>query len=344
MFRFLIPVLFLYLFGLFNLLGIKPTLVQNHIMFIGIAFALYIAIKHIGITFFKQNALFFFLMFIVLLIATIFFGLEINGSKSWLNLYFFHFQVSELFKVSFILFLAAFLTQNKRFLTNPLFYIILLGLFIIPTSIIFFQPDLGSSVIIACIFFIMIFFSGIPHKYIAVTFLLIFLSLPMSWFFLQDYQKDRITSFISPSETSQSSSYNMTQSIITVGSGQFMGRGLGLGKQTTLFFLPENHTDFAFSSLVEQFGFVGGIIVIGLYTAFAFVLARKIIQYYNVPGDEAKFKFLYSLGFFSFLIIQIFINIGMNMGIMPITGITLPLISYGGSSLVTFMVGMAFLR
>jgi rod shape determining protein RodA len=222
-------------------------------------------------------------------------------------------------------------------------YAITLALYAIPAFIILIQPDLGSTVIITFIFFVMAFLSQIPKKYVFMTLLAIVITLPIGWHFMQDYQQERITAFINPTEKQQTGAYNMIQSIITVGSGQFIGRGLGLGKQTTLFFLPENHTDFAYSSLVEQFGFIGGFTVILLYVTIAILLIRNLFKYYKEKDQTYSYKFLYTAGFFAFFIIQVFVNIGMNLGLMPITGITLPLISYGGSALVTWMIGIALL-
>ena len=135
----------------------------------------------------------------------------------------------------------------------------------------------------------------------------------------------------------------MTQAIITVGSGKFIGRGLGLGTQSRFFFLPENHTDFAFSSLVEQFGFLGGLIVIILYLIMAALLVKRLLSFYFLRDPVDKRNFLYLAGFLSYLIFQFLINIGMNLGLFPITGIALPFISYGGSSFVALMIGMALL-
>ena len=167
--------------------------------------------------------------------------------------------------------------------------------------------------------------------------------LPLGWFTLKDYQKQRITTFISPQVDLQGSSYNRFQSIITVGSGKFLGRGLGLGTQSKLFYLPENHTDFAFASLVEQFGFIGGASVIGLFFVIAYVLILKVLSFYNSKDDYGKFSYLVVLGILSYLSFQVLINIGMNLGLLPIVGVVLPIISYGGSAFVTFLLGLSLI-
>lgn len=343
MYRFLLPTFFLFLFGLFNLLGVRSDLVPRYILFMLIAGIIYILIRWKMANYIRRNAFFFYLLFIVLLLITFFFGIQAMGSQSWLSLYFFNFQTSEFFKIFFIVFMASFLSLYKRSENNIVLYAVTLALYIIPAAVILIQPDLGSTVIVSFIFFIMALLSGIPKRYVLITLFIIVISLPVGWHFMQDYQKERITAFINPTEKQQTGAYNMIQSIIAVGSGQFIGRGLGLGKQTRLFFLPENHTDFAFSSLVEQFGFIGGITVIALYFVIAVLLIQKLVQFYREKDHIFQYKFLYTAGFFAYFIIQVFVNVGMNLGLMPITGITLPLISYGGSSLVTWMIGIALL-
>jgi len=173
--------------------------------------------------------------------------------------------------------------------------------------------------------------------------LAIFSVIPLGFTLLHNYQKARIFSFLNPEFDQQGTAYNMIQSVITVGSGKFLGRGLGLGTQSRLFFLPENHTDFAFASLVEQFGFVGGGLVIICYIIIFIILAKRLVALFYDKESDLKKAFLYTLGFTSYFTFQVIINIGMNLGIMPITGIALPIISYGGSSIVAAMIGLAFI-
>lgn len=139
------------------------------------------------------------------------------------------------------------------------------------------------------------------------------------------------------------SSYNMNQAIIAVGSGGMFGRGLGMGKQSTLSFLPERHTDFAFSALIEQFGFIGGVVLIVLYGSFFVILFTRLSRMISKRDEYTVFHFYYTLGFSAFIISQCLINIGMNIGLLPIAGITLPFVSYGGSSLISLLFGLAFL-
>lgn len=339
----LITSFFLYIFGLFNLLGINPAYFKSQLIFGIVGIGIYLLIRKIGLHFFRLNSLLLYWVFIGILIVTFIIGIEVKGSKRWIDFYFFSFQASEFFKFFFMIFLADYFTQNKKYLHDMSFFIKSLVYFLIPTFIIFKQPDLGSAIIYVAIFFGVAWFSGIPKKNILKVLSMAFLIVPVSWLFLKEYQKDRILSFLNPNLDQSGTAYNMIQAIITIGSGKFLGRGLGSGTQSGLSFLPENHTDFAFSSLVEQFGFIGGFAVIFLYVILTVVIIRKILDWYYQRSEDGKFKFLLAIGFFSYFIVQVFVNVGMNLGLMPITGITLPLISYGGSSLITWIMIIALL-
>jgi rod shape determining protein RodA len=343
MWRFLIPTFLLLLFGVFNLVGIKPYLVQNQLIYIAIAIVVFFIVKRIGILFFRLNSILIYTVFVVLFILTLLIGEEINGSRRWIDLYFFNFQTSEFFKVFAVMIVADFLARNQRRLNRFSTFVILLAGAFIPAFLSFRQPDLETGVFIIGIVMMICLFSEIPKRYILSLILAGAVSIPVVWGFLADYQKDRILSFVNPQIDPTGTAYNMAQSIITVGSGQFLGRGLGLGKQSTLFFLPENHTDFAFASLVEQFGFIGGLVVIVLYGLLAFLLIQKILRHMREKGEHSRFQFFYTIGFFTYFIFQVFVNIGMNLGITPVSGTALPLISFGGSSLLTWMIGLAFL-
>ncbi len=336
----LIPVFFLSLFSIFNIFGIKPNLVGNQILYFVIAGLLYIIIKKIGNNIFYQNVKLLYFLFLGILIITFIIGLEVKGSKRWIDLYFFNFQASEFFKIFFILFLSDYLSKKQL---NFFSFIKSIIYFIIPAVIIFKQPDLGNTMVLVFVFIVLILFSSIKKKYLIYFLLAIFSVIPLGFTLLHNYQKARIFSFLNPEFDQQGTAYNMIQSVITVGSGKFLGRGLGLGTQSRLFFLPENHTDFAFASLVEQFGFVGGGLVIICYIIIFIILAKRLVALFYDKESDLKKAFLYTLGFTSYFTFQVIINIGMNLGIMPITGIALPIISYGGSSIVAAMIGLAFI-
>lgn len=339
----LIPTGILFLFSAFNLLGIKPELLPIQLLFFGISIGAYILIRRIGLTFFRQNAKLFYWIFVALLIITYIIGFEARGSKRWIDLYFFNFQPSEFFKIFFVMFFADYFSSKRRDSDEMSVFFKSLGYFALPAFIIFKQPDLGSALVYTAIYFSLLFFSYVPKKTILSFFGLMALVLPFGWFFLKQYQKDRILSFINPHVDSSGTGYNMLQAVITTGSGKFFGRGLGHGTQTKLSFLPENHTDFAFSSLVEQFGFVGGFLVIASYFAIIYILVRRIADSLSRQDKNDYFVSLMLIGFLVYFAFQLLVNISMNLGIFPVTGITLPFISYGGSSLLGLMISLALL-
>src|SRR3990167_11463847 len=339
----LLPSFFLSLIGFFNIFGIKQNLTLNQIFYIIVGFLAFFIAKKIGRNFFSVNVQFFYWIFIFILLTTFIIGLEVRGSKRWIDLYFFNFQGSEIFKGFFILQLANFLVRDYREVNPANIFLLSLFYFLFPAFSIFKQPDLGNASVYFFIYLMIIMFSDLPKKYVFYFCLVLLIALPLGWNFMHSYQQDRILSFLNPHLDQQGTAYNMTQAIITVGSGKFIGRGLGLGTQSRFFFLPENHTDFAFSSLVEQFGFVGGLIVIILYLIMAALLVKRLLSFYFLRDPVDKRNFLYLAGFLSYLIFQFLINIGMNLGLFPITGIALPFISYGGSSFVALMIGMALL-
>lgn len=334
---------FILVVGLFNLLGIDPRLFRDHLINVIVGIGTFFLVRKIGIHFFRANYKTFYFVFLGLLALTYIVGIEVKGSKRWIDLFIFSFQASEFYKVFLMVFFAEYFIHNRRNIYNTTFLFKSLGYFFVPAFLVFKQPDLGNTLVYSAIFFSMAFFSGIPKINLFKILLIITAIIPFGWFVLKDYQKIRILSFFNPHLDQAGNAYNMIQAMVTVGSGKFLGRGLGMGTQSGLYFLPENHTDFAYSSLTEQFGFVGGWVVIVLYTILAVILIKKIITYYYERSEEGKFKFLFTIGFFSYFIIHVFVNIGMNLGIMPITGITLPLISYGGSSLITWMIALALI-
>lgn len=343
MFYLLIPSFLLCLFSVFTVFGIKHSVMWSQLIYILISFLGYFVIKKIGRHFFQINAKTIYWFFVGLLVLTFFVGLEVKGSRRWIDFYFYKFQASEFLKIFFIIFFSELLVNKFDKFNHLSLFLKSLFYFILPVLIIFKQPDLGNALVYVVIFSIMIIMSDIPKKYF-LSFILFCVSLiPFSWFILQEYQRHRILSFINPGLDTQGTAYNMIQAVITVGSGQFSGRGLGLGTQSRLFFLPENLTDFAYSSLVEQFGFIGGFIVIILYGVIIGYLIQKLIKYYYQKDFDGKKKFLYISGLLSYIVFQVVVNIGMNMGLLPVAGIALPFISYGGSSVLALMIGFALI-
>ncbi len=339
----LFSTLFLNIFAFFNLLGIRKELIGNQLLFLLIAIGIFFLARKLGLNFFRNNAKFFYWVFVFILILTFVIGIEVKGSRRWIDLYFFNFQPSEFFKIFFIIFIADYFTRHRKDIENFLVFLKSIGYLLLPLFIIFKQPDLGNTIVFISIFTVIALFSTTPKKYIVYSVLVLLLVLPLGWFTFKEYQRNRIVSFFNPEIDQQGINYNMIQAIITVGSGKFFGRGLGYGTQSNLFFLPENHTDFAFSSLVEQFGFLGGICVLIFYFLISLGLIKKMAPYFQATDENSLFKRLFLLGFFTYFTFQVFLNIGMNLGVLPIAGVALPLISYGGSSLVSFMLGLALI-
>lgn len=330
-------------FGLFNLFGLNQSLFFRQLIFVTIGIAFYFSFKAIGRHFFKMNAWLFYWLMAAILVITFIVGIEVKGSRRWLDLYFFNFQVSEPFKVFFILFLSQLLTSKKLLENQLAFFTKTFLYFAVPAFIIFKQPDLGNATVFFFIYLSMIFFSDGAGRHLFYLVIMGLVAGPIGWLFLKNYQKARLVSFLNPHLDTQGTAYNMIQAVITIGSGKFWGKGLGLSTQSRLYFLPENTTDFAFASLVEQFGFFGGFLVILFYGIVIYAIAMRAIKFKNSPDREGRANFLYCIGFLSYLVFQIFVNIGMNMGLLPIAGIALPFISYGGSTVLATLIGLALL-
>lgn len=340
-----LPVLLIYCFGLLNLMGIRDDLVTTSLIHLALGLVLFAVIRFLQMQlhFFRNNAMFFYVITLILLIFTYFFGMEVNGSKRWIDLGLFPLQTSEMFKVFFIVFLAHLFSSIRHPVDSQNLFIKGLFFTLIPFVLVLRQPDLGSSMILIALFLVMAFHSTIPKKQIFMFLGLGILLIPLVWFMMHDYQRNRIISFIDPAHDTSGASYNIVQANIAIGSGQFLGKGLGMGKQSQLSFLPEFHTDFAFSSLIEQFGFMGGLILILLYFWFIGNLFYSMSWYMGRKDPDDQYAFYYILGFSVMFIAQSAINIGMNLGLLPVAGITLPFVSYGGSSMITFMIAMALI-
>lgn len=278
------------------------------------------------------NPLYIFIL--ILLVAVFILGIETRGSLRWIPLGIFNVQPSEFAKPILILFLAKFWSENHPSWMNILKSILWAGPCIL---LVFKQPDLGSSLTLIIIWLGMLLSTHIQIKKIIILVLIIISLIPISWIFLHGYQRERISSFLAPESDPLGRGYNLIQSTIAVGSGQLLGRGLGLGTQSRLKFLPEFRTDFIFASIAEELGFVGSLLILSLYF-FMVIYCLRMAQ-----KTDDQFSFLVILGVVSMLLFQVFVNIGMNIGLLPITGITLPLISYGGSSLVATMLSLGMI-
>ena len=340
----LIPSVFLWIFSILNQFGIKNKYGVSQLIFSLVGLAVFFIAKRVGRKFVVSNVQTIFWVFFGILLTTFIVGLEVKGSRRWIDLGVASFQASEFLKIFFIMYLAKLLSQQHAHDMSPAFFIMLLGILLIPAFVVLKQPDLGNAMVFVGIFLIMIFCSDMPKKYLLWVLIITLLLLPFSWFFLHDYQRMRVLSFIQPHRDTQGDAYNMIQAMITIGSGKVWGKGLGLGTQSKLFFLPENNTDFAFSSLVEQFGFMGGFLVILLEGSLIVQLFQRANRFLQGDDQDTKFKYYYALGLGALLSVQTVVNVGMNLGLLPIAGIALPFVSYGGSLFVALTLGFALLK
>ena len=270
----------------------------------------------------------------VLLICTYFFGITSSGSKRWIDLYFINLQPSELMKIFIILCLAKYFHRMKLQNVNSI-YTILTSLIIIllPMGLVIVQPDLGTSILIAISGIAVLWFAGVNYKYFIYTLLGFVISLPFIIAFLKPYQKLRVLSFLNPDRDPLGAGYQIIQSKIAVGSGGVFGKGFLKGTQSYLEFLPEKHTDFIFTLFSEEFGFIGSAVLLLIY---AIIIYRIVAIGANSRSYFAKI-FCYSFG--ASIFVYITINMSMVLGLLPIVGSPLPIMSYGGSSMLATMTG-----
>jgi rod shape determining protein RodA len=276
-----------------------------------------------------------FLLVILLLLAVPVFGKTIYGAKRWISLGLFNLQPSELAKICVLVLGAKCLAKIPGKLDWLLLgQVMLVGL--IPAALIATQPDLGSALTVLLLLGGMVFYKGIETKILKVLLILGPMVLPFGWFFLHDYQKQRILTFLNPGRDPLGAGYHIIQSQIAIGSGRFWGKGFLEGTQSQLSFLPEKHTDFAFAVFGEEWGFAGALVLLILFCVFLYQIV--------LSSQEAKDRFgaLLCTGVFFYFFLQILINMGMVLGLMPVVGIPLPFISYGGSaSVVNFcLIGL----
>ena len=267
-----------------------------------------------------------YIISVLLLLITILFGESVRGSTRWLNLGLFSLQTSEVVKPFLILFYANFLSQKNLKPKNLLTFGLLST---IPFFLVFKQPDLGSALALLAIPLILYISNYFKPKTLLIIALFLAVIIPIGFKFIKPYQSKRIESFINPYSDSFGSGYNVIQSTIAIGSGRFFGKGVSLGTQSHLNFLPERHTDFIFASFVEEFGLLGSILVLSSF----FVLFQTMIN--NAINLKDRGPYLTQLAILTLFSFQTAINIGMNLGLAPVTRITLPFFSYGGSSLIS---------
>ena len=309
---------------------------KNHLIRLLVFFGMFLVLSFVRITFWYKNAYFFYAVCVSLLFITLFFGLMASGSRRWLDLYFLNLQPSEIMKIAIIVCFARYYhriqtaeIQNYKFILVPLI------LLLIPCYLVLQQPDLGTSILIAGTGVIIIWLAGLNIKYFVYSTLLLIVSLPFAVSLLKPYQKSRILTFFNPDRDPLGAGYQIIQSKIAIGSGGFFGKGFLKGTQSYLEFLPEKHTDFIFTLFSEEFGFIGSIMLLLLYILLIYRIIS--IGFYS----KSFFSKLFCFGFASAIFLYIFVNISMVLGLLPIVGAPLPIMSYGGSSMLSIMLGLS---
>ncbi len=325
-FSIVVPVVLLCMISLVTLASINIDFFKSQAIFFVLSCIALIIFSNIDYRVLRFQGKLFYIVSLVVLILLLFIGFESRGAVRWLDIFGFRIQFSEVFKPFLIVSLAAFLAARDTSFRTFLLTLLLLS----PIAfLIFKQPDLGSALIYSFVVLLTLVTYGFSLWYFFIGLILLVISLPIAYTQLHDYQKHRLLTFISPSSDPLGISYNSIQAVIAVGSGMFFGKGFSQGTQSSLRFLPERHTDFIFATLSEDLGFFGSLV---LFACFAYLFYRLYMLF--VQCDDRFAKMLVAASFF-LLLVQFFVNVGMNIGLLPVVGVTLPFVSYGGSSLLS---------
>ena len=308
---------------------------NSHILRFFIFFGLFFLVSLIQIRFWHDQSYIIYILFFLLLLGVKYFGLSSSGSKRWLDLYFMNLQPSELMKVGLILFLAKYYHRvsienmnSIRYLFAPIIALIA------PLLLVATQPDLGTSILIAAGGIVVAWLAGVRIKFFAYSSLALLALLPVAIFLLKPYQKSRILTFLNPERDPLGAGYQIIQSKIAIGSGGLFGKGFLNGSQSYLDYLPEKHTDFIFTLFSEEFGFFGSLFILLLYA----LIISRIVIIGNIT--RSTFGKLYCYSFATAFFLYVAVNMMMVLGLLPIVGSPLPIMSYGGSSMMAIMFGL----
>ena len=328
-----LPALFLIALGLILLRSIAPVQLPYQIVFVGVAIVVFVVFSWVDYRIIFSLHLPIYILSLLFLVTPYFFGTYSRGALRWLQLGSVSLQPSEIVKPFLLITFAALATSS--FSKRRLWLVLS---FLITFLIIFSQHDLGTYLVLV-VGWLTIFVSKVTLRLILVGSIIgLLVLLPTAWISLKSYQKDRLFTFVNPYSDPLGRGYHVIQSTLAVGSGQLWGRGLGHGPQSQLRFLPERHTDFIFASLSEELGFVGALMALVLFG----LLLHRVYYISQITFDPPAFYFC--LATLTLLSFQIFVNIGMNLGLAPVTGITLPFLSSGGSSLVSLAITLGILN
>ena len=329
-FSLLIPSVLLVFLGLATFFSIDPSIFRQQLFFLIVSIIFYFIFLNIDYRIFVVYSKYIYVFMIALLVVLFLIGVEAKGAVRWIDLFGIRIQFSEIIKPFFIIFIANYLSKSddRSFFKFTKVLLLLFPIFFLTLK----QPDLGNALIYFATTIFVLLVYGFPLKYFLGFGISGALLVPLVFNFLHDYQKQRLLTFVNASHDPFGSSYNAIQSLISIGSGGFFGKGFGQATQSILKFLPERHTDFIFATIAESLGIVGGMLILVLFT----FLLYKIYKISTTVSDS--FSYLVLMGFYFLFLTHIFLNIGMNIGIVPIVGITLPFVSYGGSSLLTSFI------
>ena len=308
---------------------------KSHILRFFIFFFLFFILSFIQIRFWHNTSYIIYIIFFLLLLGVKYFGLTSSGSQRWLNFYFMNLQPSELMKIGLILFLAKYYHRVSIENINRFKYLFVpIVALIAPVLLVVTQPDLGTSLLIAAGGAVVAWLAGVRLKFFSFAFLAFVAFLPIAISFLKPYQKSRILTFLNPDRDPLGAGYQIIQSKIAIGSGGLFGKGFLQGSQSYLDYLPEKHTDFIFTLFSEEFGFFGSLFILLIYG----LIISRIIKIGNIT--RSNFGKLYCYSFATAFFIYVIVNMGMVLGLLPIVGSPLPIMSYGGSSMMAIMLGL----
>tara|TARA_B100000989_G_scaffold104274_1_gene76407 strand:+ start:749 stop:1873 length:1125 start_codon:yes stop_codon:yes gene_type:complete len=308
---------------------------NSHILRFFIFFGMFFIISFIKIRFWHDVSYLIYIGVFILLLGVKYFGLTSSGSKRWLDLYFMNLQPSELMKIALILFLAKYYHRISIENINSLRHLILpITVLIGPVILVATQPDLGTSILIAAGGIVVAWLAGVRAKFFIYSGITMLALLPVAISMLKPYQKSRILTFLNPERDPLGAGYQIIQSKIAIGSGGLFGKGFLNGSQSYLDYLPEKHTDFIFTLFSEEFGFFGSFFILLLYT----LIIYRIVKIGNIT--RSNFGKLYCYGFATAFFIYVVVNMMMVLGLLPIVGSPLPIMSYGGSSMMAIMLGL----
>ncbi len=308
---------------------------KSHILRFAVFFIMFLILSFVQIRLWHSTSYLIYIVFFILLVGVKYFGLTSSGSQRWLNFYFMNLQPSELMKVGLILFLAKYYHRVSLENVNKIKFLFLpIVVLIAPVLLVVMQPDLGTSLLIAAGGLIVAWLAGVRAKFFIYALLIFITLLPVAISFLKPYQKARILTFLNPEKDPLGAGYQIIQSKIAIGSGGLFGKGFLNGSQSYLDYLPEKHTDFIFTLFSEEFGFFGSLFILVLYV----VIISRIIRIGNIT--RSNFGKLYCYGFATAFFVYVIVNMGMVLGLLPIVGSPLPILSYGGSSMMAIMLGL----